>query len=403
MSMISEEIKEVDDFGKMRKDLVRTVTRKAVYRMLKEAMTEAKRDDRSDTAFGSDRPANPSPRSEDAPRIDWERLWWFANQVVHEAKLRGDYWERLVHWVEDYYPKPYVRGHRGKARSARRQKRRAFKKTQAGALTGVEFRTNRGEDVSYYVNVVSTQSMGTELNADELLEVVTTNPARARVEFLPVVGDGRRVDACRYGATLSLVDSAVLTRLGKTSYPLHPYEGRVSSSSGHALLVEGWTHLPIQLGSVELTLKVLVVDKLHIDVILGVDALGAFGALIDVANRSILLQRSGETLPLGVEANESTYLSTMASSVRLPPLGQAIVLTNLIGGTPEGSAVLVEAVMNLPPALGVARSLGTIKDGQVVVEICSVSTEEYWVKRALLLRLRLWFLTLLSTSRNELP
>ncbi|OWY94743.1 hypothetical protein PHMEG_00035445 [Phytophthora megakarya] len=71
----------------------------------------------------------------------------------------------------------------------------------------------------------------------------------------------------------------------------------------------------------------------------------------------------------------------MASSVRLPPLDQALVLTNLIVETPEGCAVLVGAVMNLPPALGVARSLSTIKDGQVIVEICNASTEEYWVKK----------------------
>ncbi|OWZ03520.1 hypothetical protein PHMEG_00024737 [Phytophthora megakarya] len=194
------------------------------------------------------------------------------------------------------------------------------------------------------------------LNADGLLEVVATNSTEAGRESLPVAGDGRRIvctggrfeaSSSRYidhlpvrmladaGATPSLVDSAVLTRLGKTSYPLHSYGGRVSSSSGHALQIEGWTHLPIQLGTLELTLEVLVVGKLHIDAILG----------------WMRWERS------------------------------ALVLTNLIGDTPEGSAVLVEAVMNLPPVLGVTRSLGTIKDGQVVVEICNVSTEEYWVKK----------------------
>ncbi|OWZ08238.1 putative membrane protein, partial [Phytophthora megakarya] len=221
-------------------------------------------------------------------------------------------------------------------------------------------------------------------------------------DFLPVVGDGRRI-VCTVGrfeasssgyidhlhvrmladtgATLGLVDSAVLTRLGKTYYPLHPYEGRLSSSSGHALLIEGWTHLPIQLGSLELTLEVLVAGKLHIDAILGVDALGAFGALIDVANRSMLLQRPGETLPLGVEAIENTYLTTMAASVRLPPFGQALVVTNLIGEIHDGSAMLIEAVMNLPPALGVTRTLGIAKDKEVVMEICNASTEKYWVEK----------------------
>ncbi|OWY93597.1 hypothetical protein PHMEG_00036949 [Phytophthora megakarya] len=173
------------------------------------------------------------------------------------------------------------------------------------------------------------------------------------------------------GATLSLVDSAVLERLGKTLVPLQPYEGRVSSSSGHALLVKGWTHLPIRLGALELSLEVLVVDQLHIDAVLGVDALGAFGAVIDVADRSMVLQRSGETLPLGVENVENTYLTKMLSTMRLPPRGEAS----------EGSAMLVEAVLGLPPALGVARSLCTLENGQVIVEVCNASTEEYWIQK----------------------
>ncbi|OWY96642.1 hypothetical protein PHMEG_00033043 [Phytophthora megakarya] len=86
VSMISEEIKEVDYFGKMRKDLVRTVTRKAVYRMLKEAMAKARKEDPPDKVSGSDCLSNPLPLSEDAPGIDWERLRWFAKLVVEKAK-----------------------------------------------------------------------------------------------------------------------------------------------------------------------------------------------------------------------------------------------------------------------------------------------------------------------------
>ncbi|OWZ15485.1 LOW QUALITY PROTEIN: Retrovirus-related Pol Polyprotein from transposon 412 [Phytophthora megakarya] len=175
---------------------------------------------------------------------------------------------------------------------------------------------------------------------------------------------------CLYGcgATLSLVDSAVLERLGKTLVSLQPYEGQVSSSSGHALLVKGWQHLPILLGALELSLEVLVVDQLHIDAILGVDALCAFGAVFDVANRSMVLQRSGETLPLGVETVENTYLTKVLSVMRLPPRGQALVRAGLVGEMSEGSIMLVEAVLGLPPALGVARSLCTLENGQIIVE-----------------------------------
>ncbi|OWZ08445.1 hypothetical protein PHMEG_00019015 [Phytophthora megakarya] len=349
----------------------------------------------SEKASGFDRPSYPLPLSEDVPGFDWERLRWFANLVVEEAKLRD----------------PVLSHSTWRDKLGEEAKTKILQEDGTEALADIGFRANCDKDISHYVNAVSMPTVETvllpkieqvELDTEDLLGVVTMSLPEAGRDFRPVVGDGRRI-VCTVGrfeasssgyidrlparmladtgATLSLVDSAVLTRLGKASYPLHSYEGRVSSSSGHALLIEGWTHLPVQLGTLELTLEVLVVGKLHIDAILGVDALGAFGALIDVANRSMLLQRSGETLPLGVEAIENTHLTTMASSVRLPPLGQELVLSNLLGDAPDGSAVLVEAVMNLPPALGVARSLGTIKDGQVVVEVCNVSSEEYWVEK----------------------
>ncbi|OWY97155.1 hypothetical protein PHMEG_00032388 [Phytophthora megakarya] len=98
VAMISEEIKEIDYFGKMRKDLVRT----------------------------------PLPLSEDVPG---SRLG-----MAQVAKLRGDYWERLVCWVEDYYPK-----------------------NVAEAIADIGFRANCNEDVSHYVNVVSVPTMETVL------------------------------------------------------------------------------------------------------------------------------------------------------------------------------------------------------------------------------------------------
>eukprot|EP00644_Phytophthora_capsici_P010186 jgi/Phyca11/50231/gw1.41.289.1 len=168
------------------------------------------------------------------------------------------------------------------------------------------------------------------------------------------------------GATLSLVDSRVLKRLGRSSKSLRPYEGLVKSSSGHPLRIHGWIGLSLRLGTVEITLSVLVADRLHVDVILGVDVFSAFGAVIDVAERCLTLKGIGEVLPLGFTVVQDAYMAVMAKSVRLPPRGQVLAMANVIGGTIDKKTVLVDGAIGLPPTLCVAHSLVTVEDGQVI-------------------------------------
>ncbi|KAE9282336.1 hypothetical protein PF001_g23360 [Phytophthora fragariae] len=73
--------------------------------------------------------------------------------------------------------------------------------------------------------------------------------------------------------------------------------------------------------------------------------------------------------------------NAMATSVRLPPLGQALVTTRVVGSIVDKSTVLVEGSLGLPPTLCVARSLCTVEDGQVIVEVCNASTDEYWIRK----------------------
>ncbi|KAE8984100.1 hypothetical protein PR002_g23056 [Phytophthora rubi] len=116
----------------------------------------------------------------------------------------------------------------------------------------------------------------------------------------------------------------------------------------------------------EMTLDLLVADKLHADAILGVDALGAFGAVIDVAEKTLTLKRTEQVLALGVMIVHQSYLSKMAASIRLPPRGQALVIANVVGDAPEKATVLVEGSLGLPPTLCVARTEFWIRRGTVV-------------------------------------
>jgi hypothetical protein len=71
----------------------------------------------------------------------------------------------------------------------------------------------------------------------------------------------------------------------------------------------------------------------------------------------------------------------MAASVRLPPGGQALVVAEVLGDVADKSVTLVEGSLGLPPTLRVARSVRTVEEGQVVVEVCNASTDEVWIRR----------------------
>ncbi|KAE8901804.1 hypothetical protein PF003_g13913 [Phytophthora fragariae] len=151
------------------------------------------------------------------------------------------------------------------------------------------------------------------------------------------------------GATLILVDFKVPKRLGRSTEEFRPYEGQVRSSPGHHLRIRGWVSLPLKLGSAEVTHDLLVADKLDVDAILGVDVLGAFGAVIDVTEETLTIKSTREVLPLGVMVVHESFMTKMAASMRLPPpRGQALVMTNVAGDAPEKATVLVEGSLGLP-------------------------------------------------------
>ncbi|KAG1695749.1 hypothetical protein DVH05_019487 [Phytophthora capsici] len=410
----------------------RSVARQAVYRFLRTVLRDALSDaelqgeDVRDASM-----ARIPPLRDKVPALDGRRLCEHAEDIIAEMGLHGLYWERLVPTVGEYYA-----GYAAVVWSTLCERDKRTEKTVASCtrdakepttpdyycpvsykpyaevLSDVEFPPGSAEKVAEFVDVVEPSHRSvTGIPKKGLVDVVTVElpdgfGVRAQNDVEEgvhrVVADGRRV-VCAVGnfealssgyieclpskmladtgATLSLVDSRVLKRLGRSSKTLRPYEGLVKSSSGHPLRIHGWIGLSLRLGTVEITLDVLVADRLHVDAILGVDALGALGAVIDVAERCLTLKGTGEVLPLGFTVVQDAYMAVMAKSVRLPPRGQALVMANVIGGTVDKKTVLVEGAIGLPPTLCVANSLGTVEEGQVIVEICNASTDECWVRR----------------------
>ncbi|KAG4061274.1 hypothetical protein PC123_g3845 [Phytophthora cactorum] len=161
---------------------------------------------------------------------------------------------------------------------------------QAEAIGDVVLCPKCDEDASHYVEVVHLERPPPDPPPNPDLMNVTgeltdgfgiRDDGEDGVAELPrVVQGGRRVVYAESHRP------AVLEALGRYSEPFEPYEGRVNSSSGHRLRVRRWISLPVCLAEKEVPVKMIVADKLHVDAILGVDALGAFGAVIDVTERT---------------------------------------------------------------------------------------------------------------------
>jgi len=182
------------------------------------------------------------------------------------------------------------------------------------------------------------------------------------------------------GAIASLVDKRVLKRLGRASEALRPYGGSLDSVSGHEIRVKGLIDLPVTLGRVDKTLPFVVVDHLHVDAILGTDSLKAFRAVIDLDEQTMTLKETDDVLPLGETRVEETYAATVSSVVLLEPVRQALVRSRVQGVVPDHTVVLVEGVPGLDESLRVVRTLCTVTEGQVLIEVCNASTEEVAIK-----------------------
>ncbi|GMF36127.1 unnamed protein product [Phytophthora fragariaefolia] len=183
------------------------------------------------------------------------------------------------------------------------------------------------------------------------------------------------------GAFASLVDKKVLKRLGLSNIPLRPYSRKLKSASGNDMKISGEIDLPLRLGSVEKTVPFVVASSLHVDAIIGMDVLATFRAVIDAEEQTLTLKETREMFRLGVMPVSKPCRVRMAAPLTLEPGHQVLVAACLDGDTTSGSAVLVEGVCSEHPKLRVARSICTVQDGRVIVELCNASADEITISR----------------------
>ncbi|KAG3191391.1 hypothetical protein PC128_g10968 [Phytophthora cactorum] len=92
------------------------------------------------------------------------------------------------------------------------------------------------------------------------------------------------------------------------------------------------------------------------------------------------LKGTGDVIPLGATRVGKTYAASVNSAVRLEPGRQALVRCSLRGTVRNHSVVLVEGVPGSDESLRIARTLCTVADGTVLVEVCNASTGEIEIK-----------------------
>ncbi|KAE9340803.1 hypothetical protein PF008_g10938 [Phytophthora fragariae] len=101
------------------------------------------------------------------------------------------------------------------------------------------------------------------------------------------------------GAVASLVDARFLKRLGLFKAPLRPYKGSLKDVSGGSLRIKGELELTLRMGARYELRTFVVVDRLHVNAILGTYTLKAFRAVIDLDENIMTLKDSGEVIALG--------------------------------------------------------------------------------------------------------
>ncbi|ETL82442.1 hypothetical protein L917_17387, partial [Phytophthora nicotianae] len=182
---------------------------------------------------------------------------------------------------------------------------------------GTHCSTEEGDGVLGYVNLIADPERWKDPGSDELRSM---NQPREDWTTVELFQKGKRVIASvpgvealstgfidcvpadlliDSGAVACLVHSRVLKRIGRSTKPLRSYTQSLNAVSGHSLKTRGVIDLQLRLGSLEKTIPFVVVDQLHVDAILGTDALKEFKAVIDLEDNVVTLKGTGEAFPIG--------------------------------------------------------------------------------------------------------
>eukprot|EP00731_Ephydatia_muelleri_P010468 Em0005g1054a len=154
----------------------------------------------------------------------------------------------------------------------------------------------------------------------------------------------------------------------KVKSSLSPCTVPVMAVNGEQLMVAGEIDLHLQIGTHQGKHKVLVVEQMLQQCLLGTDYLEKQKCLVDLGKRTLTVGKPGNCVPLSFGAQSSTCHVVMGEKVVIPGYHQVRLPVRV---TPTATVGIFEPHSEMAETHGVliARSVSPIQSGQIVVQI----------------------------------
>ena len=169
------------------------------------------------------------------------------------------------------------------------------------------------------------------------------------------------------GAAVTLLQKGIWDQMRQTEVALDPWTGqRLVGVEGTPLQVCGTVQVRLRLGEETFQMRVVVVDGLTVDVILGLDFLEAHSCTVDIGKKTLHFTNRGTSVTLhGSRGTTATIGVTMGETLQVPAYSEMEVMANLV--QPEASGMWIMEGDATP--VMVARSLLANPGGEIPVRL----------------------------------
>eukprot|EP00731_Ephydatia_muelleri_P003528 Em0001g3528a len=174
------------------------------------------------------------------------------------------------------------------------------------------------------------------------------------------------------GSSVTLIHEAVWNKVKiKVKSSLSPCTVPVMAVNGEQLMVAGEIDLHLQIGTHQGKHKVLVVEQMLQQCLLGTDYLEKQKCLVDLGKRTLTVGKPGNCVPLSFGAQSSTCHVVMGEKVVIPGYHQVRLPVRVTPTDGSATVGIFEPHSEMAETHGVliARSVSPIQSGQIVVQI----------------------------------
>ena len=178
------------------------------------------------------------------------------------------------------------------------------------------------------------------------------------------------------GAAVTLICKDVWDSVKSTDHRLEMWNGQnLIGVEGTPLQVHGYTKTTIQLAGEQFHVRVIVVDSLTTEAILGMDFLEANDCSIDIGKKQLLFPKLKLSIPLkdGASSGVAHIGVTLNTSLHIPAMSEIEVMAKINGVSNTGTWLLEEKDSRKLP-VRVARALVCPNSNNVPVRLLNVES-----------------------------